>query len=70
MLDPGLNVVDGVGGFHLEGNGFAGEGLDKDLHTSTETKDEMESIPSECALRRGSSAVGQVECLPCPGSWP
>jgi hypothetical protein len=51
------------------------------LHTSAETKDEMESIPSECcnqkeygcpqvALRRGSSAVGQGECLPCPGSWP
>jgi len=39
-LDLGLNVVDGVGGFYLEGNGFAGEGLDKDLHTSAETKNE------------------------------
>jgi len=40
VLDPGLNVVDGVGGFHLEGNSFASEGLDEDLHTSVETKNE------------------------------
>jgi hypothetical protein len=39
-LDLGLIVVDGVGGFHLEGSGFASEGLDEDLHTSAETKDE------------------------------
>ncbi len=51
-MDPGLNIVDGVGGFHLEGNGFADEGLDEDLHTSVETKDEMESIPSECCNQK------------------
>jgi len=31
-LDFGLDIVDGVGGFDLEGDGFAREGLDKDLH--------------------------------------
>jgi hypothetical protein len=39
-LDLGLIIVDGVGGFHLEGSGFAGEGFDEDLHTSAETKNE------------------------------
>jgi len=27
-----LIAVDGVGGFELEGSGFAGDGLDEDLH--------------------------------------
>ena len=40
VLDLGLIIVDGVGGFHLEGSGFASEGFDKDLHTSAETKNE------------------------------
>jgi len=31
-LDLGLIVVDGVGGFDLEGSGFASEGIDEDLH--------------------------------------
>ena len=31
-LDFGLDIVDGVRGFDLEGNGFAREGLDEDLH--------------------------------------
>ena len=43
VLDLGLDVVDGVGGLDLEGDGLAGEGLHEDLHTTTETEDEMES---------------------------
>lgn len=31
-LNFGLDIVDGVGGFDLEGDGFAREGLDQDLH--------------------------------------
>ncbi|MCO5567327.1 hypothetical protein L7F22_021017 [Adiantum nelumboides] len=34
VLDLGLNVVDGVGAFDLQGDGFAREGLHKDLHDS------------------------------------
>ena len=33
VLDLGLDVIDGIGRFHLEGDGLSGEGLDKDLHT-------------------------------------
>ena len=32
VLDLGFDVIDGVGGFDLEGDGLSGEGLDKDLH--------------------------------------
>jgi len=42
VLDFGLHVVDGIGGFNLEGNGFAGKGLDENLHTPAKAKDEVE----------------------------
>merc|ERR1712184_119454 len=42
VLDLGLDVLDGVGGLHLQGNGLAGQGLYEDLHTSSEPKHEME----------------------------
>jgi len=32
VLDLGLHVLDGVARLHLQGDGLAGEGLDKDLH--------------------------------------
>merc|ERR1712062_860252 len=32
VLDLGLDVVYGVAGFHLEGDGLAGEGFHEDLH--------------------------------------
>ena len=32
VLDLGLDVVDGVGGLDLKGDGLAREGLDEDLH--------------------------------------
>ena len=41
ILDLGLNVVDSVGGLYFQGNSLAGQCLDKDLHSSTETEDKM-----------------------------
>ena len=43
ILDLRLYVVDGIGGFDFEGDGLAGEGLDEDLHTTTETENKMKS---------------------------
>merc|ERR1712200_373560 len=43
VLDLGLDVLDGVGGLNLKGDGLASEGLDEDLHTSPETEDKVES---------------------------
>ena len=41
VLDLGFHVVDRVGAFNFEGDGFTGQGLDKDLHPATETKDKV-----------------------------
>ena len=43
VLDLGLNVLNGVGRFDLEGDGLSSEGLNEDLHSSTETQNQMES---------------------------
>ena len=32
VLDLGFDVLDGVGRFDIEGDGFTGEGFDEDLH--------------------------------------
>ena len=32
VLDLGLDVLDGVRGLHIEGDGLTREGLDKNLH--------------------------------------
>lgn len=41
VLDLGLDIVDGIARFDFKGNGFAGEGFDEDLHTASETEDEV-----------------------------
>merc|ERR1740129_129543 len=43
VLDLGLDIFNRVGGFNLQSNGLSGQGLDEDLHTSTKTKDQMQS---------------------------
>lgn len=34
-MDLGLDIVNGVGGLELDGSLLAGQGLDKDLHSTT-----------------------------------
>ena len=41
VLDLGLDIANCVGRFHFKGDRLASQGLDKDLHTTTETKDEV-----------------------------
>ena len=43
ILDLSLHVIDGVRRLDLQRDRLTREGLDKDLHTTTETKDQMES---------------------------
>ena len=42
ILDLGLHVVNGVRRLDLQRNRLASEGLDKDLHPTTQTEDQME----------------------------
>jgi len=43
VLDLGLDILDGVGGLNLKGDGLAGEGLHEDLHTSPQTEHKVKS---------------------------
>ena len=38
VLNLSLDVVDGIRRFHLQGDGLSRQGLDEDLHASTETQ--------------------------------
>jgi hypothetical protein len=42
VLNLGLDIVDGVGGLHLQGDGLAREGLHKDLHTTAQPQHQVE----------------------------
>jgi len=56
VLDLCLYVIDGVRGLYLEGDGLAGESLDENLHTATETEDEMErGFLLDIVIREGSA---------------
>jgi hypothetical protein len=43
VLDLLLNLLDGVARLDLEGDSLAGQGLNEDLHTTTETEHQVES---------------------------
>merc|ERR1712032_951507 len=57
VLDLGLDVVDGVGWLNLKSDGLASQGLDEDLHTTTESQDEMEGGLLLNVVIRESAAV-------------
>jgi len=42
VLDLGLHIVNGIGRLHFQGDGLASEGLDKNLHASTEPEHQVE----------------------------
>jgi len=42
-LDLSLDVLDGVSWLNIKSDGLTSEGLDEDLHTTSESEDEMES---------------------------
>merc|ERR1719201_265964 len=42
VLDLGLDVLNGVRWFDLKGDGLSSQGLDEDLHTSSQSEHKME----------------------------
>ena len=42
ILDLGFDILNGVCGLNIKGNGLTSEGLDEDLHTTSESENEME----------------------------
>merc|ERR1712018_1000956 len=56
VLDLGLDILDGVRGFNLEGDGLASEGLKKDLHTSSQSENQMQgTLLLDIVVGEGSS---------------
>merc|ERR1712149_159996 len=43
VLDLGLDILNGVRWLNLQGDGLASEGLDKDLHTTSQSEHKMKS---------------------------
>jgi len=40
-LNLGLDIFDGVAGLHFQGDGLARQSLDKDLHATSQTQNQM-----------------------------
>ena len=58
VLNLCLDIIDGVRGLDLECDGLAREGLDEDLHASTETKDEVEGgLLLNVVVRQGAPVL-------------
>merc|ERR1712213_1588 len=56
ILDLGLDVLNGVRGFNLEGDGLTSEGLNKDLHTSSQSENQMQgTLLLNVVIGEGSS---------------
>merc|ERR1711950_113704 len=60
VLDLGLDVLNGVRGFDLQGDGLTGEGLDEDLHASPESEHKVEGALLLDVVVGESSSVLQL----------
>ena len=60
VLNLGLHIVNGVAGLDIQGDGLARQGLHKDLHTSTQAQDQVESGLLLDVVVRQSPAILQL----------
>merc|ERR1712025_1006337 len=58
VLDLGLDILNGVRWLNLQGDGLSSQGLDEDLHTSSQSKDQMQgAFLLDVVIREGSSIL-------------
>merc|ERR1712227_955122 len=58
VLDLGLDILNGVRWLNLESDGLASQSLDKDLHTSSQSQNKMESaFLLDVVIRKSSSVL-------------
>merc|ERR1712013_500191 len=58
VLNFGLHIVNGIGGFDIQSDGLSSQGLHEDLHTSAKTKDEMKSrLLLDVVIAQGASVL-------------
>merc|ERR1712121_632407 len=56
ILDLGLDVLNGIRGFNLKGDGLASQCLNEDLHTSSESENQMQgTLLLDVVVGEGSS---------------
>merc|ERR1719341_379082 len=60
VLDLGRDVLNGVRWFDLKGDGFSSQGLDEDLHTSSQSEHKMEGALLLDVVVGESSSVLQL----------
>merc|ERR1711931_414590 len=60
ILDLGLNVLNGITRLHLQSDGLTSQGLDKDLHTSSQSEYKMEGRLFLDVVVRQSSSIFQL----------
>merc|ERR1712215_322359 len=60
VLDLCLHIFNGIRWLHLQSDGFASEGLHKDLHTPSETENKMECALLLNVVVRKSSSILQL----------
>merc|ERR1711945_43533 len=58
ILDFGLDIFNGIRWFNLKGDGLASQGLDKNLHTSSQTEYQMQSrLLLDVVVREGAAIL-------------
>merc|ERR1712192_303741 len=60
VLDLGLHILNGVRWFNLQSDCLASEGLDKDLHASSQTENEMKGALLLDVVVRQSATILQL----------
>merc|ERR1719232_2576101 len=58
VLDLSLDILNGVRWFNLQGDGLSSQGLDEDLHTSSQSENQMQgAFLLNVVIRKGSSIL-------------
>merc|ERR1712172_194142 len=60
VLDLGLHILNGVRWFNLQSDSLASEGLDEDLHASSQTENEMKGALLLNVVVRQSATILQL----------
>jgi len=57
VLDLSFHVLDGIRWLNIEGDGLTGEGLDEDLHTSSQSQHQVKCVLLLDVIVTESSAI-------------
>ena len=58
VLDLGLHILNGVRRLNFKGNGLSSQGFDEDLHTTSQTEDQVKSrLFLDVVVRQGATIL-------------